>query len=325
MLEACFLCLDSTEFMRNGDQFPNRFLVVQEAAMLLVNAKLQMNAENTVGFLAMGGNACTVFETLTQDVDRVMSALSKVFIGGKRCHFSNGLQIACLVLGRRTNTLAAKRIVAFVGSPLAETSEELSELARKLRKDDVAVDIVNVGVEANVLRLTKFVEQLNKNGNSRFLNAPARVPLLDQLMSSPILIQTDIGSGAHGQQSDHQGFEVDPSADPELARAILMSLEEQQRQPAPEMETVEAGGAPSAEYGGQPGDVDKVDLENMSEEQMIMLALQMSREEAKRAAGEASQAEEDTFQRQVQEELEQQEKQQESSKDNEESPDTQPK
>ncbi|RNC31637.1 proteasome regulatory non-ATPase subunit, partial [Trypanosoma cruzi] len=182
MPEACFLCLDSTEFMRNGDQFPSRFLGVQEAASLLSNAKIQMNAENTVGFLTLGGNACTVFETLTLDVERVMCSLANISIRGKRCHFSQGLQIASLALSHRTNPRAEKRIVAFIGTPLSETDEELEKLARKLRKDDVAVDIVGICVEANVPRLSAFVEKLNKNGNSRFLNIPAGANLTDSLM-----------------------------------------------------------------------------------------------------------------------------------------------
>ncbi|EKF99391.1 proteasome regulatory non-ATPase subunit, putative [Trypanosoma cruzi] len=298
MPEACFLCLDSTEFMRNGDQFPSRFLGVQEAASLLSNAKIQMNAENTVGFLTLGGNACTVFETLTLDVERVMCSLANISIRGKRCHFSQGLQIASLALSHRTNPRAEKRIVAFIGTPLSETDEELEKLARKLRKDDVAVDIVGICVEANVPRLAAFVEKLNKNGNSRFLNIPAGANLTDSLMSSSILLGADSGGGASETQDAYQGFGVDPSNDPDLAMAIRMSLEEeQQRQAAATTIVASQSTAPvsaATRTDVPPPSAEPENLENMSEEEMLARALKMSLEEAQKAANTAVKSEEES-------------------------------
>ncbi|ESL07149.1 proteasome regulatory non-ATPase subunit [Trypanosoma rangeli SC58] len=287
MPEACFLCLDSTEFMRNGDQFPTRFLGVQEAASLLANAKIQMNAENTVGFLTLGGNACTVFETLTLDVERVMCSLANISIRGKQCHFSQGLQIALLALSHRTNPRAEKRIVAFIGTPLSETDEELDKLARKLRKDDVAVDIVGVCVEANVSRLTAFVDKLNKNGNSRFLNIPVGANLTDALMSSPILLGADGVGGATNSHDAFQGFGVDPSNDPDLAMAIRMSLEEEQQRQAAAATLASQNTASAAATTHEelpPPHEELEDLENLSEEEMIARAMRMSLEDAQQTA-----------------------------------------
>lgn len=235
MPEACFLCLDSTEFMRNGDQFPNRMLAEQETASLLVNAKVQANAENTVGFLTTGGNACTVFETLTNDVDRVMASITGVPISGKRCHFSHGLLIASLALSHRTNPRAEKRIVAFIGSPLQETEKELDSLAKKLRKDDVAVDVVTFGVAENIPLLESFVAKVNRNERSRFLSVLADDNLTDAVMRSAILLgegaMMDGMGGGDGAGGD-VGFGVDPNLDPELALAIRMSIEEEERRQA---------------------------------------------------------------------------------------------
>ncbi|KAH9599895.1 von Willebrand factor [Trypanosoma melophagium] len=321
MPEACFICLDSTEFTRNGDQFPNRFLAIQEAANLLVNAKIQMNAENTVGFLSLGGNACTVFETLTQDVDRVMASLTKIRISGKQCHFSKGLQIACLALSHRTNPRAERRIVAFIGTPLTETDEELDILARKLRKDDVSVDVVGVGVESNVPRLAAFVEKLSKRGNSHFLNVSVSVNLTDSLMSSPIFLGSDAVDSAGEGQNDFHGFGIDPSTDPELAMAIRMSLEEeQQRQAAVAAASAAAAASQSAATDANRGanvvstpPDDTENLDNLSEEEMLARALQMSLEEAQKGSrgteesNTATHPQEDTFAREVENELENEE------------------
>ncbi|ORC86641.1 proteasome regulatory non-ATPase subunit [Trypanosoma theileri] len=312
MPEACFLCLDSTEFTRNGDQFPNRFLAMQEAANLLVNAKIQMNAENTVGFLSLGGNACTVFETLTQDVDRVMASLTKIRISGKQCHFSKGLQIACLALSHRTNPRAERRIVAFIGTPLTETDEELDILARKLRKDDVSVDVVGIGVESNVPRLAAFVEKLSKRGNSHFLNVSVSTNLTDSLMSSPIFLGSDAVESAAEGHNEFQGFGIDPSTDPELAMAIRMSLEEEQQRQAAVAAAAAAAAASDANRGANATSTPQAEaenLENLSEEEMLARALQMSLEEAQKASrgpeesNPTTHPEEDAFAREVENEL----------------------
>ncbi|CCW65844.1 unnamed protein product [Phytomonas sp. EM1] len=288
MPEACFLCLDSSEYMRNGDQFPNRLMAEQEAANLLVNAKIQMNAENVVGFLTTGGSACTVFETLTLDVDRVMASLSKITISGPKCHFAKGLLIASLALTHRTNPRAEKRIVAFVGSPMQETPKDLEALARKLRKEDVAVDVVVFGVEENVPLLESFVEKVNRNGNSRLLSVSKDANLTDALMSSPILLGgEDLNPGSGGGAS--VGFGVDPNVDPELAMALRLSLEEEQQQQAvaatvaserardEEATTVSSPPANAT----QPATADaELDFANMSEEEMLQRALALSLEDA---------------------------------------------
>ncbi|AAZ12828.1 proteasome regulatory non-ATP-ase subunit 10 [Trypanosoma equiperdum] len=314
MPEACFLCLDSSEFMRNGDQHPNRFFVVQEAATLLANAKTSANAENTVGFLTLGGNACTVFETLTSDVDRVMSTMSKISISGKQCHFSKGLQIACLALSHRTNPRAEKRIVAFIGTPLGETDGELEKLAKKLRKESVAVDVVSVGVPSNVPRLTAFVERLSNNGNSRFLSVPAKVPLIDSLMSSAIFMGEDSSVSGGGFNGSSAGFSVDPTMDPEMVLAIQMSLEEEERrQAAAAALNSNAAESETVERTDINMDEEALSLENMTEEEMLRRALLLSLQEANKgqaAAGSnaTNTADDEAFANELEKELERQSK-----------------
>ncbi|KAL7697590.1 proteasome regulatory non-ATP-ase subunit [Lotmaria passim] len=299
MVEACFVCLDSTEYMRNGDQYPTRMMAEQDAACLLVNAKLQANAENTLGFLTTGGNACVVHETLTNNVDAVMTSIGNVPISGKRCNFSAGLQIASLALSHRTNSRAEKRIVAFVGSPVVESEAELEVLAKKLRKDDVAVDIVAFGVESNTELLRAFVSKVSKKENSRFLAVGPRENLTDKLMGNAILLGEDAPEDREGGATGMGGFGVDPNTDPELAMALRLSMEdEMQRQAAA------AAAAATATAGASAGTTttsaasaapvppatspsataeDELDYENMSEEELIRRAIAMSLREAEQA------------------------------------------
>ena len=56
-LETTVICLDNSEFMRNGDYAPTRLAAQQDAATLVVNDRLNGNPENTVGVLSMAGKA----------------------------------------------------------------------------------------------------------------------------------------------------------------------------------------------------------------------------------------------------------------------------
>lgn len=285
MPEAAFLVIDSTEYMRNGDYFPNRLMAVQEAAQLLCNAKMEQNQENSLGFLTMGGQACNVVETLTADVDRVVASLTQIPLSGKRPFFARGLQIASLALSHRLNPRAEKRIIAFLGSPLCEDADELTKLAKKLRKDNFAVDVVAFGVEENIPLLQEFVEKVNKDGNSRILVIPDGLSMTDSLMSSAIFLGNDAvaaSGGTGGASAAAGGFEFgfDPSIDPELAMVLRMSMEEEKRR----LEQVAAAAAAQSAQGAAAAPAPPPPLDSkapeLSEDEELALALKLSEEAA---------------------------------------------
>jgi 26S proteasome regulatory subunit N10 len=218
--------------MRNGDYSPNRILAVQEAANILISAKMQQNAENTVGFLTMGGKACNVVESLTADADRVQASLTKIPLVGDRAHFARALQIACLALSHRSKPHAEQRIVVFIGSEIREESSALEALAKKLRKDNVAVDIVALGVYETQNVLVEFNSKINKDNNSRLLIIPEGHSVIDMVVAHPIVLGNEAAAqmAASGGQGD-AGFQFgfDPNMDPELAAVLRMSLEEERQ------------------------------------------------------------------------------------------------
>ena len=58
-------------------------------------------------------------------------------------------------------------MIVFVGSPVAEDEATLVKLGRKLKKNNVAVDIVNFGEEGeNTNKLEAFIATVN-SGNNR--------------------------------------------------------------------------------------------------------------------------------------------------------------
>jgi len=50
------ICLDNSDWMRNGDYVPSRMEAQQDAAGILCNDRTTSNAENTVGILTMAGD-----------------------------------------------------------------------------------------------------------------------------------------------------------------------------------------------------------------------------------------------------------------------------
>jgi 26S proteasome regulatory subunit N10 len=71
-----------------------------------------------------------------------------------------------LALKHRQNKNQKQRIIVFVGSPVDEDEKSLVKLGKKLKKNNVAVDVVNFGEEAeNTTKLDAFVQAVNSSDN----------------------------------------------------------------------------------------------------------------------------------------------------------------
>lgn len=226
VLESTIVCVDNSEYMRNGDFIPTRLQAQQDAVDLVCMTKTSSNAENNVGLITISSHP-EVLVTLTSDIGRIMSKLHQVQPKGD-ADFMTGIKIAQLALRNRQGKNHKMRIVAFIGSPLYNVDEkELIKLAKRLRKEKVNVDIVNFGEEEeNTKKLSAFINTINgRDGTSSHLfSIPAGTNLHDALISSA-LIQGEDGSGANA--ASRFEFGVDPSEDPELALALRISIEEQ--------------------------------------------------------------------------------------------------
>ncbi|KAM9434953.1 26S proteasome non-ATPase regulatory subunit 4a [Clarias gariepinus] len=293
VLESTMVCVDNSEYMRNGDFLPTRLQAQQDAVNIVCHSKTRSNPENNVGLITMANN-CEVLTTLTPDTGRILSKLHAVQPRGK-ISFCTGIRVAHLALKHRQGKNHKMRIIAFVGSPVEDNEKDLVKLAKRLKKEKVNVDVINFGEEeVNTEKLTAFVNTLNgKEGTgSHLVTVPPGPSLADALLSSPILAGeggTMMGLGA----SDFE-FGVDPSADPELALALRVSMEEQrQRQ---EEEARRAAAQSAAEAGitsptadeseeallkmsvSQPetGVTSLPDFSSMTEDEQIAYAMQMS-------------------------------------------------
>ena len=97
--------------------------------------------------------------TPTNDLGRLLSALGQSTVGGLS-DFQTAVQIAQLALKHRENKNQRQRIVVFVGSPLEDSQDSLVKLGKRLRKNNVLIDVVTVGEEgmANDEKIAALVD-----------------------------------------------------------------------------------------------------------------------------------------------------------------------
>lgn len=250
VLEATVLCLDNSEWMRNGDYVPSRLEAQHDAINLICGAKTQSNPENVVGVIACSGKNPQVLVTLTSDLGKVIQSLHEVKIGSN-LNFLAGVQVAQLALKHRQNKNQHQRVIFFVGSPVEVETDELVRLGKRLKKNNIAVDVVNFGEEAkNTEKLEAFIAAVVNNDNSHLVTVPPGPHILsDILITSAVITGSDEvggggGSGGSGGASEF-GFGVDPNMDPELALALRVSLEEERarQEAARKKEESENGGS----------------------------------------------------------------------------------
>lgn len=245
VLEATLIVIDNSEFTRNGDYSPSRFEAQKDAVQLIFQSKTKSNPENTVGVLAYGGDGPQVLSTLTTDVGKILSGLHELKISGK-LQFMNGIQVAALALKHRQNKVQHQRIIAFVASPIEESEKELEKLAKKMKKNNIAIDFINFGEDSlNTPKLNKFISIVNSHDNSHLLTITPddSRELIEVIGTSPIIIGDDILGGFGGVVGmdgfgggNGFGFGGDQDLDPELELALRLSLEEEQARQAREQQ-----------------------------------------------------------------------------------------
>ncbi|TFK28608.1 hypothetical protein FA15DRAFT_665056 [Coprinopsis marcescibilis] len=253
-LEATMMIIDNSEYMRNGDYQPTRFDAQSDAVNVIFQTKIDSNPESTIGLMSMGGKGPEVLVTNTKDLGQVLQGLhiASNKVGGS-IDIPTAIAVAQLALKHRENKNLRQRILVFVGSPLedqAADEQAMIRLAQKLKKNNVAVDIVAFGdgieepdAEGKTI-LKTFVDNVNSSDNSHLaVIAPGSALLSDAILSSAVLsadrdalIPDELqvggaaqagGSGAATGGGDFE-FGVDPSLDPELAMALRLSMQEAQ-------------------------------------------------------------------------------------------------
>nr|VDC98309.1 unnamed protein product [Brassica oleracea] len=230
------ICIDNSEWMRNGDYSPSRLQAQTEAVNLLCGAKTQSNPENTVGILTMAGKGVRVLTTPTSDLGKILACMHGLDVGGE-INLTAAIQIAQLALKHRQNKNQRQRIIVFAGSPIKYEKKALEVVGKRLKKNSVSLDIVNFGDdddEEKPQKLEALLAAVNNNDGSHIVHVPSGANALsDVLLSTPIFTGDEGASGyvsaaaAAAAAGGDFDFGVDPNIDPELALALRVSMEEE--------------------------------------------------------------------------------------------------
>eukprot|EP00250_Pteridium_aquilinum_P010445 c19392_g1_i1 orf=323-1555(-) len=263
VLEATMICIDNSEWMRNGDYSPNRFQSQADAVHLICGAKTQSNPESTVGILTMAGKGVRVLVTPTTDLGKIFACMHGVEIGGD-ANVTAAVQVAQLALKHRQNKHQRQRVIVFAGSPITADKKLLETVGKKLKKNSVSLDIVNFGEEddGKSEKLDALLAAVNSNESSHIVHVPAGSNVLsDILLSTPIFTgdgeggsgfaaSAAAGAAAAAAAAGGSGYEfgVDPNLDPELALALRVSMEEERaRQEANAKRAADAASASASQ------------------------------------------------------------------------------
>ncbi|KAF1744287.1 hypothetical protein MXB_4448 [Myxobolus squamalis] len=260
--------IDNSEWMRNADYDPTRFHSLYDAVNVLINGKSRANVETTFGLLSLTG--FELLSSLTTDVNKILQRTHSAPIRGS-IDFVKGLKIAELVLEQRENKRSDKRVVAFVGSPFVADVDELADLAIKFLDNKVFVDIILFGEEntSEHRSIQNFIEILNafEAPESHLLVVPPGNSIAKLIRMSQIMPES--------QRADSSQFDLDfdIEADPDLAEAIRLSMQDVDMFRAPTKQPMEI------DFADQKNEI-KVITTEMSAEDELEWALRMSMEEA---------------------------------------------
>eukprot|EP00924_Labyrinthula_sp_SR-Ha-C_P002821 snap_masked-scaffold_13-processed-gene-7.10-mRNA-1 protein AED:1.00 eAED:1.00 QI:0/-1/0/0/-1/1/1/0/303 len=224
--EDTMICMDTSEWMRNGDYPNSRMQSQYEAIEALITSKKNASPENMVGLVALSSQSSLGVElicsltpvTKSFKVGKAAKAVSKLQdIPNSTANLVTGLKVAKLAFNFRPNQNIPKRIVVFLGSPLnPDNPKGLAQLANALGKNKVSVDIVCMGEnDFNRKILAPITEAANPRirWHAMFVEPGNYV---DEALSSSEIAG---GSSAFADADD-----------PELAEALRISWEEAQRE-----------------------------------------------------------------------------------------------
>lgn len=240
--EAIVVCIDNTEFGRNGDFTPSRIASQVDAANVICGTKIQQNPESHVAILLMSEERFTVLSALSREVGKLLSAMSKVKSQGDRTSVVRAAKTSILILRHRPNKNMIQRCVLFVSGQVTDSESELEAVGKQLRKQGICVDVVLMRNDPQGEKvLGKLVAAANgdsgASGQDGFSTMQSRLLLVPSVSEASNLVdclpQTSVLGGmarsSHGGDDD---MGIDESLDPELAAAIKMSLEEEAQRTA---------------------------------------------------------------------------------------------
>lgn len=152
-----------------------------------------------MGILSMAGKRVETPVTLTNDVSKLLKCFREIKVSGDS-DFITACNIAMLVLKHRQNKNQKQRILLFVASPITHKNDDIVMLGKKLRKNNVAIDVISLGnIDTNREAVNLLVSTANNSNNSHLMEVETHQYIVDCLFGSPILNEDMFEDQGQGQ------------------------------------------------------------------------------------------------------------------------------
>lgn len=141
--------------------------------------------------------------------------------------YTDRLQLA---LKHRSEKAQRQRIIVFSCAPVTEDEKSLVKLAKRMKKNNVSIDVVAFGdLDSDTTKkLEAFVENVKGGDGSHLAIIPPGPNLLSEELQVTPIMGGEPGAGVGGRdEGEGFGFEDAAENDPELAFALRLSLEEE--------------------------------------------------------------------------------------------------
>lgn len=169
--ESTIICVDNSDYNINEDLYPDRLVSLKECLNIICENKI-LSLDHRVGVLLMAGERCRTLVALTNSLGKLLNSIHDIPVNGT-CDIVKSLSIAQLALKHRFNRGTNQKIVLLLGSPCTENEQNLMNIAKQLKKNNIGIEIVNFGsTEINREILTKLYENVNNNQNSKYIEVP---------------------------------------------------------------------------------------------------------------------------------------------------------
>lgn len=168
----------------------------------------------------------------------------------------------------------------FVGSPIRHSQEEILAVAKKLKRNNVAVNVISYGnLDENKDLLDKFINAVNNNNNSSMVTVEPGNVIVDALFTSSIMgmdepMVPEVTGVAGGSGNPGAGMVPQTDFDRDMQRAFELSAEEERKRKESEKKN-ETG----PEHDKEMKSVTETPEEDMTEEQLLRMAMEMSKVE----------------------------------------------
>lgn len=119
-IEATLICIDNSEYSRNGDFVPTRLEAQMDAVGLIASSKLAEQFENSVGIVCFASNGSRLLTAPSNDLGMFLSDLHTIKPYGQS-DVIKGIHTAQLALKHRLNKSQQQHIICFIASPIVRS------------------------------------------------------------------------------------------------------------------------------------------------------------------------------------------------------------